>query len=149
MTPGESAPLSDEEISWTSILPSRFSHAATDDGRRLVDLCQHPPPLQEIRLLMADIERFDMLPVTPPARAARADRSQATVQGKLEAAMHCLVGHVEYGNLKLLLALAGLLRSSWEDLHQQRRASAAGNRSWLLEPRPDRVEARLFSSEEE
>ena len=63
--------------------------------------------------------------------------------------MHALIEFAEQPEPKNLGVVAALIRSAWEDLHQNRKRLLAGKQTYLLKPRPDFDQARLFDKEEE
>ena len=64
--------------------------------------------------------------------------------------MNSLVSHLETGDRKALGVTAALVRSAWQDLHEQRRSLLAGGKGKnLLEKRPDDERTRLLTPQEE
>ena len=78
------------------------------------------------------------MPQTPPPRKGHAgDKALKSAHKKIEEAMHLCVEMVENGNFTQMPLQVALMRSAWEDLLQSRRVVMAGNKSNLLDRRPD------------
>lgn len=109
-----------------------------------------PPPTSVVKALLDETVPFNGVPKTPSYTKGD-DRRLIQLQKKLEYSLHTLSALVEdSGNQQLAqknsLQLAALLRSSFEDVNNMRRAAVARGHSSCLDPRPG--ETPLLSMEE-
>ena len=138
---------------WNDVFQPRAEEATTTHGKELVARCACAPDRDLLDAAADKTKVYCGLPQTPPARGSDGqDKFLAGLQRKLGTAMAALVESAELKEGptgRAHMAALGFLRSAFEDVHQERRARAAGYQRAVLEPRPDQVQASLFSAEEQ
>ena len=140
----------EQEVSWSSILAATAMEPKSAAAASLCRLLAVAPPMEQIRKSGQQVPRFKGVPVTPQARRGnRIDTGLFVVQQKLEHAMNMLVHHAEGSDPQSLQVVAAMLRSSWEDVQQNRRGLLAGKQVGKLAPRTDDDRVRLLTKEEE
>jgi len=140
----------ENQVCWGELLPGDAVTATRPEARELCSVLASPPPFDKLKQVSKTLPRYTNIPNTPPPRPKHRLDSQLTIpQQKMEHAMHSLADFVETNNKQSLLHTAAWVRSAWEDLHQQRRATLAGKQSFKLEKRTDDNRARLLTQEEE
>ena len=108
------------------------------------------PPLEALGKHTKDATRFSGIPKTPAPRRNQKDRTLHKVQRKLENAIHALTENAcnKDDSTMWELNAAGLIRSAWQDLHEERRALLV-KQPWKLDDRPDKTDVRLLAPHEE
>jgi hypothetical protein len=140
----------ENQVCWGELLQGDAVTANRPEARELCSVMASPPPFDKLKSLVKTIPKYTLIPNTPPPRPKhRLDSSLTTPQQKMEHAMHTLVDFVETNEKQSLLHTAAMIRSAWEDLHQQRRQTLAGRQSFKLDKRSDDNRARLLTQEEE
>ncbi len=147
--PDEEGAETDRGPGWGSVLPPVMIPPSRPDAIALCNLLRTPPPLDQMKFAETTVPRYDGVPPTPPPRRNRIDTQLFGSQKKSEEAMQMLVHFFENGDPQSLQVVGALLRSQWEDLHQQRRGLLAGRKAPILGPRSDDNRPRLLTREEE
>ena len=138
------------EGNWDMVLRSVKVKPTAAPAISLLQMLAEPPSLQKLKESEKDAVQFQGVPETPGPRRHRVDFNLWQTQQKLEQAMNFLVSHLQSGDRKELGLTAALVRSAWQDLHEQRRALLAGGKGKsLLEKRPDDEKPRLLNPQEE
>ena len=139
----------DQGSPWTGLLKAPRAEPCTPDGAYLCSLFAAPPPFEALQCTIQDMRLYNQVPQTAPPRKNRVDFNLHTAQKKQEQAMHMMVNYMECNDKRKLGMAAALIRSSWEDLNQNRRKLLAGKQAHKLEPRIDDDRQRLLTREEE
>ena len=142
---------SEEEptASWSTVLGSRYVQPSSDNGKRLAQMLATAPELQQLKTKATTVQLYSGVPETPPPRRNKVDTQLYNAQKKVETTMHLLVNFMESGDLTQIGTAAAFLRSTHQDLQEQRRSYLAGRQSWKLDPRADDAKPKLLSAEEE
>ena len=134
---------------WDIVLRQGVATPSAAPAVQLAGMFAAPPPLDQLKGTEQKLIRYQGIPQTPAPRRHRTDTALFLAQRKQEIATHQLVHHLESGDRQSLGAAAAYIRSTWEDLQQQRRGLLAGRQSFKLDRRTDDNKARLLSKEEE
>ena len=106
--------------SWDMVLRSSKVKPTAATAISLVQMLAEPPSLQKLKEAEKDAVHFEGVPETPGPRRHRVDFGLWQCQQKMEQVMNSLVSHLETGDRKDLGVTAALIRSIWQDLHEQR-----------------------------
>ena len=140
----------EEPPSWGALLRPVAVEPSQEGAQFLCQVLSAPPPLDQLRASEKSLPCYKHVPQTPPPRGKnRVDSALFNAQKKMEQAMHLLVHNIETGDRETLSLSAAWIRSSWEDIQQQRRHLLAGKQSFKLDPRVDDTRPKLLSKEEE
>lgn len=134
---------------WESVFPSKLQDVTQQAAKDLVARLAKPPSQELLNGQLQQVARWRGVPHTAVPRQDARDRRLHALSAKVEAAMNLLVQLRENGNIAAVDAAAGFLRSAFEDIHQERRALAAGGAANKLAPREDKAQGRLLTPEEE
>lgn len=142
--------MSDEAVpTWGDILPKRQKEATEHNALALARLFAQPPPQDSVTEVCKDLPHYSGVPEAPRPKDNKYDKKHFVAQQKLQHCMNLLVHTEETKDSRHLFAAAALLRSSYEDIREQRRQGAAGKAAWKLDRRTDLTYPSLFSAEEE
>ena len=139
----------EEPACWSTVLGFRHTQPNSDNGRRLAQMLATPPELQQLKNKTATLQLYSGVPETPPPRRNKVDTQLYNAQKKVETAMHLLVNFMDSGDLAQIGSTGAFLRSTHQDLQEQRRTYLAGRQSWKLDPRSDDARPKLLNAEEE
>ena len=142
-------PDSDQALGWEEVLGPSVQSVSNPHAKAFSELLEHPPPLTQLYSATKSVPIYHGAPRTPPARKVKIDRDIATTQKKLETALHAMTHHLETSDPHALGLAGALVRSSWEDLQQNRRRLIAGRAQFALKPREDNDQPRLLDKDEE
>lgn len=139
------------DVGWSSVLEEQRVQPSTGEGGLLSSLFAQPPPLGQVDGLCRTLQGklYTGPPATPPPRRHFIDRQWFQVQKKMELAMQKMISFADTEEKGELSAAAALIRSGWEDAHQQRRRLLAGRGRGTLPTRPDDDRPKLLTREEE
>ena len=143
--------LEPDDLTWADHLRGAQRQVTQPGAISLVNLLSKPPPLDLISKQLKDSVQYKGVPNTPAPRQHHIDIKLQAIQRKIEVAMHMLVHQQEAPSQEVhcLEELAAILRSTWEDVHQQRRVLMAGKFAPKLDNRSDDTRNKLLSKEEE
>ena len=105
-------------------------------------------PLKDLKAAQDGIKIYSGVPETPTPRRNRVDHQLNIAQQKMEYCLHSLTSYVEDGKMVDLGQAMAWARSSYEDIHQERRRYMAGRQAWKLDQRQDENKGTLLSQEE-
>jgi len=112
------------------------------------------PPFGLVTQVINTTPRYHGVPQAPKPRRCQQDLPWSRLQKKLEVAMHKLMQITNAEDIvpqafrDSLFQTAALIRSGWEDCHQERRKILAGEWSAILGPRKDDDRPRLLTNAE-
>ena len=143
--------FTEQSTAWDTVLEPQEVPPSTSSGRHLCRLLGSAPPLGALAHQNdgGRPPRYVGVPRTVPPRKNRIDRDLWQAQWKLERAMHEMVTAMKLDDKSPMIRAAACIRSSWKDLHQQRRRLLAGKATYQLEARADEDRPRLLSKDEE
>ena len=139
----------EDVLEWTSIIPTRLVEATTEDGKKLVRLCQKAPAIQDLKAWQESIDHYTGVPEVPHPRKHRVDQQLYQIDIKITNVLNLLVRHFETREPSTLGAVAAWARSAQQDVREQRRHLLAGRQAWKLDPRQDDVRPKPLSPEED
>jgi hypothetical protein len=142
-------PDSGHALGWEEVLGPSVQTVRTPQAKAFAELLEHPPPISQLLSATKTVPTYHGALRTPPPRKVKVDRDIATTQRKLETALNAMTHHLETSDPHSLGLAGALVRSSWEDLQQNRRRIMAGRAQFALKPREDNDQPRLLDKDEE